>query len=61
MHRAEYICDECGEIMLLSPTIELRGNWQTRRAGILMPRLDFHFCSRECLLKWLEQATVKPQ
>jgi hypothetical protein len=45
-------CDECGK--------EIRGrcvevhNLEDRGGGILMPRYEFEFCDRQCLLNWLD-------
>lgn len=57
MKHKEFECDECGGLRL-RPRVILKGHWGTTKGGILLPRMVYHFCSKDCLTKWLEKATL---
>jgi len=50
-------CDECGKE---SPhyVAALKGNWSSSKGGIMLPRSEYHFCTRQCLLRWVTNATL---
>lgn len=59
MKQEYYICDECGvKHETDEPQITLEGYWSSGKSGILLPRNEYHFDKKECLVKWLERATL---
>jgi len=59
MTQTIFHCDECEKEHRDSVPIVLHGHFQTRKGGILLPRYDFHFCSIDCLQKWLTNSVIR--
>lgn len=59
MKKDIFYCDECQAVQDGKASITLLGNWASAKAGILLPRYEYHFCGKACLLKWLESAKLQ--
>lgn len=57
MKHTSFICDECAA-KNERPRIILKGQWFSGKSGIMLPRIVYHFCSKECLTKWLSNADL---
>lgn len=55
-----YKCDECGDKYEEDVPITLLGKFSTNKAGLLYPRTEFEFCSKECVKKWLQGSELSP-
>lgn len=53
-----YRCDECEKEFRESPPITLLGKWATKKAGILLSRYEFHFCSKNCIFRWVDNSKL---
>ena len=53
-----YRCDGCQAMYDGDPPATLTGNWSSKGGGILLPRLDYDFCSDKCLRDWLANARL---
>jgi hypothetical protein len=58
MKHTGYRCDGCGKDFQWKAPVTLTGNWRTSGSGILLPRLDYDFCSGKCLRDWLAKARL---
>lgn len=52
-------CDECETRYDGEPPVLLQGDFASGKAGILLPRRDWTFCSRICTSTWLNRAELR--